>query len=70
MHMDTQPKESVGIDELERKCNECISLMLLLCEEEIAKAPPTQDARTAALAHAAMSAQKAMLAFLTLAHIC
>ncbi|MDR3176847.1 MAG: hypothetical protein LBU06_10015 [Desulfovibrio sp.] len=68
--MDTQYHEHIhGIDELERKADELISLMLSLCEERIRGLPAMPDARATSLIHTAMSARYAVRAFLALARI-
>ena len=58
-----------GIDELERKAEDLISLMLSLCEERIHKAPAMPDAHASSLAYAAMAAREAIHTFLALKRI-
>ena len=66
--MDTEHHVS-GIDELERKAEELISLMLSLCEERIRKASAMPDARASSLAYAAMAVREAIQTFLELERI-
>jgi len=68
--MDTQHQDQVpGVDALEDKAEELISLMLYVCEERIRKVSAMPDARASSLANAAMMARFAIQTFLALARI-
>ena len=67
--MDTQRDDHVlDIDDLERKADKLIRLILSMCEDRI-RACAKGDARASSLANAAIAAQNAIYTFLALARI-
>ena len=68
--MDTQHRDkATRVEELERKANELISLMISLCEERISRTSAMPDAHASSLALAAMAALDAIKTFLALERI-
>jgi len=62
--MDLQHSDYIpGIDDLERKADELISLMFSLCEERLRGIASMPDARASSLAHAVMAVQNAIQTF-------